>query len=350
MMLEVRGCQTGKWILSGWRAVGAGVVLAALLLTGRVHGQSDKWDSTISNSYWYVPEENLLAYITIGTSFTDPAPTVAWDQTLWSLGECINGFFSGDARATFYLSPEASLTSNNTILGVATDTDQIRMQFTTSTGETTIGIGQFRDVNGTTAMQMQMITGSPGGLLFSHWAYMLPYDPDTFTPPDPLPNSLLVSTEWTWTAGTTWTFQDDDLFGTGGTGSFTITNYRNGYFWGSGSGPVGTPGESFTQLGSITPEGNVLFNLYDSSSNLISLTGQVSGGPLDGEMVLRSYGFDGTTATFGSPGFAAVVVPEPGAVTLLQLAAGAGCVYWLLVAPKRRSTVRHDIMPPNAGT
>lgn len=303
--------------------------LAAWLSVGLVHAQSTKWDPTLSNSYWYVPEENLLAYITTGTSFIDPAPTVAWDQTLWSLGSATNGVFSGDSRATFYLTPTLSISSNATILGVATDTDQIRMQFTSTTGEITIGIGQFRDVNGTTAMQMQMITGAPDGVLFSHWAYMLPYVPNTFTPPDPRPNPNLVSTEWAWTENTTWTLQDNDLFGEGGSGTFSITNYRNGYFWGSGSGPAGTPGESFTQLGSITPEGNVLFNLYDSSANLISLTGQITGGPADGEMLLRSYGFDGTTAVFGSPGVASVV-PEPSSLWLL-LAGGV-----TLVAMRRR--------------
>jgi hypothetical protein len=311
----------------GFWAAGAAGVVAVLLTAGNGHGQSTQWDAIISNSSWYVPEENLLSYVTIGTSFVDPAPTVAWDQTLWSLGDCIDGLFSGDSRATFYISPVVTLTSTNTIRGVATDSGQIRMQFTSSSGGTTIGIGQFRAVNGTTAMQMQMVTGTSGGVLFSHWAYMLPYDPNTFTPPDPLPNPVLVSTEWDWTANTTWTFQNDDLFGTGGTGSFSITNYRNGYFWGSGSGPSGTPGESFTQLGSITPEGNVLFNLYDSSATLVSLTGQITGGPGDGEMLLRSYGFDGTTASFGSPGFA-VVVPEPGTLGLLSLAAGAACASW----------------------
>lgn len=317
-------------------------VVGFLLSVGGVHGQSTKWDSTISNSYWYVPQENLLAYITSGTSFIDPAPTVAWDQTLWSLGNSTNGVFSGDSRATFYVSPLVSFTSSNTILGVATDSDQIRMQFTSTTGNgTTIGIGQFRDVNGTTAMQMQMITGSAGSVLFSHWAYMLPYDPNTFTPPDPLPNSIFVSTQWAWTENTTWTLQDDDLFGMGGSGTFSITNYRNGYFWGSGSGPAGTPGESFTQLGSITPEGNVLFNLFDSSANLVSLTGQITGGPNDGAMVLRSYGFNGTTATFGPEGFASVV-PEPGALALLSTAAAAALAQWLRSASRhRRSADTH---------
>lgn len=306
---------TERVLPSGVWTLPAIVVVALLLCVGPASAESTKWDSTISNSSWYVPQENLLAYVTHGTSFADPAPTVVWDQTLWSLGTCLDGTFSGEGRATFYLSPQNSGTSTNTILGIATDTDQIRMRFTSSSGSTTIGIGQFRSVNGTTAMQMQMITGAADQVLISHWAYMLPYDPATFTPPDLLPNSALVSTEWAWTADTTWILHDDDLFGTGGIGSFTITNYRNGYFWGSGSGPAGTPGASFTQLGSITPEGSVLFNLYDASGGLVSLTGQITGGPADGAMLLRSYGFDGSSASFGSPGFAAVV-PEPSTLAM----------------------------------
>lgn len=314
---------------------GLACMVAVLFSNGLMQAQSTKWDSTISNSYWYVPQENLLSYISNGSSFIDPAPTVAWDQTLWSLGNSTHGLFSGDSRATFYVSPVFSFTSNNTILGIATDSDQIRMQFTSGSGGTTIGIGQFREVDGTTAMQMQMVTGSPGGVLFSHWAYMLPYDPNTFTPPDPAPNSIFVSTEWAWIENTTWTLQNDELFGAGGSGTFSITNYRNGYFWGSGSGPTGTPGESFTQLGSITPEGNVLFNLYDSSANLVSLTGQITGGHTDGQMLLRSYGFDGTTAFFGSPGVASVI-PEPSGLTLLSLAAVSALLF------SRVSRARHS--------
>jgi hypothetical protein len=46
--------------------------------------------------------------------------------------------------------------------------------------------------------------------------------------------------------------------------------------------------------------------VYDISANLASLTGQITCGPGDGEMLLRSYGFVGTTASFGEPGLAAM--------------------------------------------
>ena len=183
------------------------------------------------------------------------------------------------------------------------------MQFTSdSGGSKTIGIGQFRDVGGTTAVQMQMVSGPSGGPYTTHWAYMLPYDPDTFTPPDPLPNADITSTQWAWTIDTRWMFQSDSLFGPGGVGSFTITDYRNGYFWGSGEGPAGSPGESFTQLGSITPEGNVLFNVLDGSGNLISLTGLVTGDRWNGRMALRTYEFSGSDPSFGPIGIAVVLI------------------------------------------
>lgn len=123
-----------------------------------------------------------------------------------------------------------------------------------------------------------MISGPSGGPYITHWAYMMPYDPDTFTPPSPLPNADLTSTQWAWTVGSRWDFRSDSLFGLGGEGQFTITNYRNGYFWGSGTGPAGSPYKTFTQLGSITPEGNVLFNILDASGSLVSLAGLVVGG------------------------------------------------------------------------
>jgi hypothetical protein len=96
-------------------------------------------------------------------------------------------------------------------------------------------------MDGTTAMEMQMISGPSGGPYITHWAYMMPYDPDTFTPPSPLPNADLTSTQWAWTVGSRWDFRSDSLFGLGGEGQFTITNYRNGYFWGSGRGRRARP-------------------------------------------------------------------------------------------------------------
>lgn len=56
-----------------------------------VDAQSTTWDSLLSNSHWYVPQENLLAYMSNSTSFTTPPPIALWDQTLWSLGTAVEG-------------------------------------------------------------------------------------------------------------------------------------------------------------------------------------------------------------------------------------------------------------------
>ena len=318
------GCSYG---VGGGRSGGAvvGRVLVggalALALLGPARALAGTWDSLLSNSHWYVPEENLLAFMsTSGSSFTNPPPLVLWDQTLWALGTAVDGRFSGSSQATFYVTPERSFSQNTSIQGIATEAGQIRMRFTpTSGGDAIIGIGQFRDVAGTTAMEMQMISGPSGGPYITHWAYMLPYDPDTFTPPNPLPNDDLTSPQWAWTVGNHWDFRSDSLFGPGGEGQFTITNYRNGYFWGSGTGPAGSPYETFTQLGSITPEGNVLFNILDASGSLVSLAGLVVGGPESGRMELRMYDFSGDDPSFGTLGVA-MVVPEPGTLGLAAVA------------------------------
>lgn len=122
-------------------------------------------------------------------------------------------------------------------------------------------------------------------------------------------------------------------------GSFTITNDRNGYFRGSGSGPAGTLGESFTQLGSITPEGNVLFNVLAGSSTptLLTFTGQVTGGPLTGQMALRTHEFSAYDPAFGPLGVASVV-PDPSA--WLFVAAG---VAGMAAAARRLATSLSDM-------
>lgn len=301
------------------RALTAALGALVALTATAADAQSTKWDSMLSNSHWYVPEENLLSYMTSATSFLSPAPSPGSDQTLWSLGTATNGVFSGTAVATFRpaSAPVVAITNTNAIVsGIVTDAGQVRMVFQgLSSGQQTIGIGQVRTISGTNLMEMQMITGN-SSVLTTHWAYMAPYDPGTFTPPTLFPDGTLLSQEWRWTEGSTWLLHSDTLFGPGGSGTFTITDYRNGYFWGPGSGPDGTAAASYTQLGSITPEGNVLFNVIIGGT-LTSLTGRITGTGWDARMVLRSY--DGTT--FGPEGLATVqFVPEP-SVWVMGLAA-----------------------------
>jgi len=282
------------------------------------------WD-WISNTQWYVPAANTLAYLAPSGNFS--TPLAIGDQTVWNLGTCTNGVFTGSSSAILNILGNPSSSSSG-MSGLVTGDGQIRIVFTqtNSSGSAveTVGIGQMRSVESGTAMEMQMITGT-GDDYVTHWAYM-EQTPDGFTPSMPDPPQGLADPEWSWMGGTTWTLQSDALFGVGGMGAFTLDDYENGYFWGSGSGPDGTPGETFTLMGSATPEGDVLFCAM-AGDVLTNLTGQISGDASDGQMILRPY--DG--ADFGTPGYASVV-PEP--ATWLLLAAGGLLV--LRVLNKRR--------------
>lgn len=295
------------------------VLAFGALLSGSAVGQGTSWDSLLSGSQWYVPGDNLLAYITSGTNLSSPTPTALADQTIWQLGTATNGMFGGTSTAELKLGPIVT-TSTLTMNGVVTDGGQIRIVFTGSDQPTTVGIGQMRDVSGTTYMEMQMLTGSGTSSYVTHWAYMAPYDGNPGTlPPLEIPTTP-ISQEWVWMEGTVWKFTDAGLFGVGGEGAFSIETYDNGYFWGTGTGPAGSAAEAFSLIGSATPEGNILFNVL-SGTTLTGLAGQITGDATRGTMALRMY--DNET---GNPGDAAlaVVVPEPGAIGLLLLG-GAAC-------------------------
>ncbi|BAM86087.1 conserved hypothetical protein [Bradyrhizobium oligotrophicum S58] len=255
---------------------------------GPAWAQSSVWDSTISNTNWYVPVAQLLAYMSPKTGFSNPIPI--GDQTLWTLGTATNGFFTGTSIAQLRIGP-ALLTDTSTIQGFVTASGQITMLFTpTGGGTVTVGLGAMRTLNGVTSMEMQMITGD--SLLVTHWAYMLPYDPATFTPPPPAPVPANSVPQWAWTAGTPWRIVSPALFGTQAPGRFVITNYQNGYFWGAGIAPAGSAAGGFTLLGSVTPEGRVLFNTL-SRGSLTSLYGTASGNASSAQMVTSTYDLTG---------------------------------------------------------
>jgi outer membrane autotransporter protein len=262
------------------------LVCGAGLATEPAAAQSAIWDATISNTHWYVPVPQLLAYASPTTGFANPIPI--GDQTLWSLGVAKNGAFTGTSTAQLKIGAML-LTDNSTAQGFVTNSGQITIVFTpTSGGTPTVGLGQMRIVGGVPAMEMQMITG--GNLLVTHWAYMLPYDPATFTPPPSQPVPANSVPQWAWTAGTPWRIVSPAVFGTNAPGRFVITNYQNGYFWGAGVGPAGSG--PFTLLGSVTPEGKVLFNTL-SRGNLTSLYGDATGGTSGAQMIASTYDLAG---------------------------------------------------------
>ena len=135
---------------------------------------------------------------------------------------------------------------------------------------------------------------------------MTPYNPAVFTPPSPTQyvTADITSPEWRWTAGTTWQVTSPTVFGTATPGTFKITNYSNGYYWGVGAAPLDSTVGNYTVLGSMTPEGNVLFSLLFGGTSLESLSGQITGDATTGNMVLRAYTLSGPT---GAPTLADIM-------------------------------------------
>jgi hypothetical protein len=221
---------------------------------------TDRWDALLSDSNWYVPAANLLAYKLDSDSPDDPIP--ASDQTLWAIGEADNGRFSGQSLVRIVDATGAETTSLAAMDGVVTPRGQARISFTTPLGSTITGIGQLRRVNGGPAVEMQMITGA-AGTFTTHWAYMLRLKAGS-TPPDPAAidgqQRAYRSGSHRWLLGTRWALRPRDaaLGGRGPRGRFTISGYHNGYFWGQGAGRVARG--DFSVLGSVTPEGNFFFN------------------------------------------------------------------------------------------
>ncbi len=266
---------------TGQRAAGPiAAVLGALFLAPAAQAQS-VWDPLLSNSNWYVTVPQMLAYAAPDTSFANPLPI--GDQTLWALGTSTDGVFTGTSTGTLAIGPIVS-TSELTIQGTVTPAGQISMVFTsTDGGPSTIGLGRMVPIGDTISMEMQMIIGTD--LLVSHWAYMLPYDPAVFTPPEAQVVPSNLSPQWAWSQGTPWRIVSPEAFGTAQPGTFIITGYKSGYFWGEGLRPDGT---AFTLLGSITPEGRVLFNTI-TDGELASLYGGIEGDASDAQMLLGTY-------------------------------------------------------------
>lgn len=279
------------------------VAAAAGCLAASASAQDTRWDALLSNSNWYVPVPGLVAYAGGNSSLTvNPIPI--GDQTLWALGTTTNGVFSGQSLVTFAFGQIVTPPGNSSMQGIVTEAGQIRIAFSSPDSPTIIGIGQMREISGVPLMEMQMITGS--SLLITHWAYMTPYNPAVFTPPSPTQyvTANVTSPEWRWTANTTWRVTSQSMFGTAAPGTFKITDYSNGYYWGVGAAPQDSTIGNFTVLGSMTPEGNVLFSFLLGGDSLSSLSGQITGDATTGAMVLRPYNLSGT---FGDPTLADIM-------------------------------------------
>src|SRR3954447_8667233 len=116
-------------VYSALRPGALSLAACAMVVAGHapVAAQSAVWDATLSNSHWYVPVPQLLAYAAPKTGFSNPLPI--GDQTLWTLGVANNGAFTGTSTAKLAIGP-AVVTDNSTIQGLVTPAGQITMIFT----------------------------------------------------------------------------------------------------------------------------------------------------------------------------------------------------------------------------
>jgi len=331
------------------------LVLLSLLGIGKAYSQTD-YATILSGSNWNVPLENQLAYGANASSGFS-SPFVLGDQTTWGcqlgVGGCTTSStsgisvtgtsggitrFTGSATGTMQIGLLSPIVGYNAISGAVTSSGTIAMVFTptnssgvvTSGASTTLGLGQFQNVGGVNEMEMQMITGT--SLLVTHWAYMTPYTGPNSAATTPIANPPSnANPYYSWTSGTVWKIVDRSLFGTAAPGRFVVSNYNGGYFYGFGVGPKVNP-ITYTQLGSITPQGKVLFATMASGTQVLNASyGELTGSSGSGVMTLADY--DSTTASpTGSVTLLSQISPYSSVISSTNnpAAAGAANTLWNL--------------------
>jgi len=256
------------------------VGFALLTAAAPAPAQSTKWDKFMSDSIWYCPPQNFLAMETAGTNFLKPERIL--DETVWFIGDCTNGRFSGRSVANLDVAGQVQ-TSTLQMTGVILDSGRYRIQFSAPGAPTTIGIGRvLPDSEGTLFLQAQMFTGTGGanGYYVTHWANSPRRGEVIFVDKTPSVNR--------WIQRTNWTLSSAELFGRRGVGQFRIRHYEQGFFWGVGQGPFGSSTPRFTLIGSVTPNGHVLFNTV-SRGKVHSFAGDLYGSRRRAHMILRQY-------------------------------------------------------------
>ena len=159
--------------------------------------QSTNWDAMLANSQWYVPSANLLAYLAPSTNLSKGINFD--DQTTWNVTNSVNGSFSGTTTFAARFGPVIQFETSNTILnGIIKNDGQVSIQFTTTNGSVTLGIGHERAIDGTNAIELQMITALGSNSYITHWAYMIPYTGSNVPAPLPPTNPAYFSYESQW--------------------------------------------------------------------------------------------------------------------------------------------------------
>jgi len=153
---------------------------------------ADPWQ-WLSNTYWYVPTQNLLA---IASSPSLPAPIPVSDQTVYYIQHYQAGYFWGTTAVAYtsQQSLEESTPGCLQVVGSVTPEGKVHLTFTLlpsaqvatptptpssdSTNQPTVGIGTMVLQRSKWTMENQMSTIATGSLLLTHWAYMYQCKPD----------------------------------------------------------------------------------------------------------------------------------------------------------------------------
>jgi hypothetical protein len=132
----------------------------------------------MANTYWYVPNQYLLAII------SDPSlpPVPVADQTVYYISNYQGGYFWGTTAVSF-TQPDSSPSSPSCfqLVGSVTPQGAVHLTFTSLSSSTTAtvptlqspttGIGTMTLQPGGWTMENQMST-AVGDILVTHWAYM----------------------------------------------------------------------------------------------------------------------------------------------------------------------------------
>ena len=291
------------------------IIAILLILAGPqiIVAQSTDYTSILqANPYYYVPQDNTLAF---QSSLIGFAPSPVGDQTLWNFTNAYTSnnstYFTGIATA--YINTTNASTSS--ISGTINSSGNVYINFISSS-KTNVGVGQFLNVSGVNEFLMQTHSGSAASYV-NHWSYMAPTNSlNQIT----LQSESSVATyptnsiwnEYSWLAGTDWRYNAPALQGVG---LFTIASYsyNNGYFTGAGLGENTKP---FDFLGSVTPTGAILFNYTGPTGDYLgSLWGNIEGTTMN----LVTYDSSGNPLSDGT----AQLVPEPSTYALLLLSGAA---------------------------
>jgi hypothetical protein len=140
---------------------------------------ADRWQ-WLDNTYWYVPNDNILALIS-NPSLKSPIPVS--DQTVYHITGYDGGYFWGTTAVSYSplrgsSAPEVSCLQ---LVGSVTPEGKVHLTFTllpsdsTDKGSSpapTVGIGTMTPQRAGWTMENQMSTTAGNDILLTHWAYM----------------------------------------------------------------------------------------------------------------------------------------------------------------------------------